>query len=301
MENNYNENRDNRLPQWQFLEYREIEKDFVYGKFSIAPLKKGEAQFFFSTLRKSLYNAIECASFTHAKFIDSTHELRNIVGVQESISEILFHFNQIKLKSNLDGLQGPLYAIIDLQGPRNVTALDIQLPPGISILDTSQKIATVTEPVRFVVELMIETNSSDSLQTRREMEFPPEDGYAIDAVFTPIRNVSSSIHLYDFENENGTDQREMLVLEIFTDGRVGPYEALVKASKKVLSLFLCFLSVEQDYETNQKINKINPVIFSSDIPLDSSEGEDFSDIPLDSSEGEDFSDIPLDSSEGEDF
>nr|ARU80434.1 RpoA [Pelargonium luridum] len=282
--------KDKSFPQWEFLAYNVVKKNLVCGRFALGPLKKGQGQLISSTLRRTLFNAIECTCFTHVKFRHSraTNVLQNIYGVKESISEILDNFNQIKLKrkfrSDLGDLQGPLYASIDLQGLRSVRAKDIKCPPGIVILNKTQVIATITENVRFFAELTIETNSADSLPPRRlETRFPPEDGYAIDAVFTPVQKFSESIHLQDFENENL--QTEMLFLEISTDGRVTPYDALLKASEKVITLFLSFYAGEKKGTYSDLAERVRvKAIKSSDF------GEDSEDCPDDWQDSEDWDD-----------
>ena len=95
---------------------------------------------------------IEGTCITRAKFGSVPHEYSTIGGIEESVQEILLNLKEIVLRSNLYGVRD---ASICVKGPRYITAQDIILPPSIEIVDTSQPIANLTEPIDFCIELQI--------------------------------------------------------------------------------------------------------------------------------------------------
>ena len=125
---------------------------------------------------------------TRAKFEKIPHEYSTIVGIEESIHEILMNLKEIVLRSNL---YGTCNASISVKGPGCVTAQDIILPPSVEIVDNTQHIANLTEPINLRIQLEIERNREYHIKTPHNFQ---DGSYPIDAVFMPVRNVNYSIH-----------------------------------------------------------------------------------------------------------
>nr|AKF43069.1 RNA polymerase alpha subunit [Geranium phaeum]AMY96151.1 RNA polymerase alpha subunit [Geranium phaeum] len=226
-----------QTPRWKCVESRADGKRLYYGRFIMAPLEKGQADIIGIAMRRALLGEIDGTCITHAKFDKIPHEYTTIVGIQESIDEILLNLKEIVLRSNLYGTRD---ASICVRGPRNVTAQDIILPNSVAIVDNTQHIVTLTEPIDFCVGLTIERNSGYYRQFPMLTDLHDDRGYSINAVFEPVKNVNHSIHSY--ENES----HEMLFLEIWTNGSLTPKEALREASRKVINLFIPFLDAEEE-------------------------------------------------------
>nr|AKF43085.1 RNA polymerase alpha subunit [Pelargonium transvaalense] len=225
--------------EWQYVEFNEFEKGLRYGRFCISPLTKDQCELIKTALRQALLTEILCARFTHAKIQNSSNNLMNIVGIEESIPEILHNLSQIKLTGNLEDLasHGPFVAILDLEGPITAMAIDIELPPGIQVVEESHHIATITKPIPLFVELRIEIHSGE---WNRETPVPDEEGYSIDATFTPIHKVDSSIQSYSYEGI----PFQSLFLDIWSERPTEPLEALLQASNKIRKLFMSVLGAE---------------------------------------------------------
>ncbi|KAK8483090.1 hypothetical protein V6N11_066527 [Hibiscus sabdariffa] len=132
-------------------------------------------------------------------------------------------------------------------GPGYVTAQDIILPPSVEIVDNTQHIASLTEPIDLCIGLQIERNRGYGIKTPKNFH---DGSYPIDAVFMPVRNANHSIHCYGNDNE----KQEILFLEIWTNGSLTPKEALHEASRNLIDLFIPFLHVEEEnlhLENNQ--------------------------------------------------
>ncbi|KAK7239879.1 hypothetical protein RIF29_43247 [Crotalaria pallida] len=119
-------------------------KRLYYGRFILSPLMKGQADTIGIAMRRVLLGEIEGTCITCAKFEKIPHEYSTIVGIQESVHEILMNLKEIVLKSNLYGTRD---ASICVKGPGYVTAQDIILPPSVEIVDNTQHIANLTEPI----------------------------------------------------------------------------------------------------------------------------------------------------------
>nr|YP_009577056.1 RNA polymerase alpha subunit [Dichocarpum fargesii]QBK49295.1 RNA polymerase alpha subunit [Dichocarpum fargesii]QFV18430.1 RNA polymerase alpha subunit [Dichocarpum dalzielii] len=233
-----------RTLQWKCVESRADSKRLYYGRFILSPLMKGQADTIGIAMRRALLGEIEGTCITRAKSEKIPHEYSTIVGIEESIHEIFMNLKEIVLRSNLYGTRD---ASICVKGPGYVTAQDIISPPSVEIIDTTQHIASLTEPVDLCIRLQIERSRGYRMKTPNNAQ---EGSYPIDAVFMPVRNANHSIHSYG----NGNEKHEILFLEIWTNGSLTPKEALYEASRNLIDLFIPFLHAEEqdrNLEDNQ--------------------------------------------------
>ncbi|NP_904130.1 RNA polymerase alpha subunit (chloroplast) [Amborella trichopoda] len=223
----------NRTLQWKCVESKADSKRLYYGRFVLSPLMKGQADTIGTAMRRSLLGEIEGTCITCAKSERVPHEYSTIVGIEESVHEILMNLKEIIVRSDLYGTRD---AFICVRGPKYVTAQDIISPPSVKIVDTTQHIASITEPINFCIGLEIERNRGYRTRTTNQ-----DASYPIDAVSMPVRNANYSIQCYGNENE----KQEILFLEIWTNGSLTPKEALYEASRNLIDLFIPFLHAEE--------------------------------------------------------
>ncbi|CAK8561208.1 unnamed protein product [Lathyrus sativus] len=230
--------------QWKCVESRVDSKRLYYGRFILSPLLKGQADTIGIAIRRILLGEIDGTCITRAKPEKISHEYSTVVGIQESIHEILMNLKEIVLRSNLYGTRE---ASISFKGPGYVTAQDIILPPSVEVIDKTQHIANLTEPINLCIELQIERKWGYRIKTLNTIQ---DGSYTIDVVFMPVRNENYSIHSY----VNGNEKQDILFLEIWTNGSFTPKEALYEASRNLIDLFIPFLHAEEEnfnLENNQ--------------------------------------------------
>nr|YP_010612227.1 RNA polymerase alpha subunit [Trigonotis leucantha]WAR48534.1 RNA polymerase alpha subunit [Trigonotis leucantha] len=228
-----------RTLQWKCVESRTDNKRLYYGRFILSPLMKGQADTIGIAMRRALLGEIEGTCITRVKLESEKipHEYSTIGGIQESVHEILMNLKEIVLRSNI---YGTCHASICVKGPGYVTAQDIILPTYVEIVDNTQHIASLTEPIDLCIGLQIEKNRGYFIKTPHNFQ---DGSYPIDAVFLPVRNANHSIHSYG--NGNGNEKQEILFLEIWTNGSLTPKEALHEASRNLIDLFIPFLHMEE--------------------------------------------------------
>nr|YP_010475858.1 RNA polymerase alpha subunit [Corydalis pseudoadoxa]UVH70145.1 RNA polymerase alpha subunit [Corydalis pseudoadoxa] len=221
--------------QWKCVESRADSKRLNYARFILFPLMRGQGDTIAIALRRSLLGEMEGTCITRAKSEKIPHEYSNIAGIEESVHEILMNLKEIVLRSNLYGTRN---ASICVKGPGYVTAQDIISPPSVEIVDTTQHIASLTEPIDFCIELQVERHRGYRMITPNNAK---DGSFPIEAVFMPVRNANHSIHSYG----NGNEKHEILFLEIWTNGSLTPKEALNEASRNLIDLFIPFLHAEE--------------------------------------------------------
>nr|AYP32853.1 RNA polymerase alpha subunit [Donax canniformis] len=233
-----------RTLQWRCVESRVDSKRLYYGRFILSPLMKGQADTIGIAMRRALLGEIEGTCITRAKSEKVPHEYSTIVGIEESVQEILLNLKEIVLRSNIYGVRD---ASICVRGPKYVTAQDIISPPSVEIVDTTQHIANLTEPMDLCIGLQIRR---DCGYRTKPITNSQDGSYPIDALSMPVRNANHSIHSYG----NGDEKQEILFLEIWTNGSLTPKEALYEASRNLIDLFIPFLHAEEE-DINFKENK----------------------------------------------
>ena len=238
--------------QWKCVESRTDSKCLHYGRFILSPLMKGQADTIGIAMRRALLGEIEGTCITRAKSEKIPHEYSTILGIQESVHEILMNLKEIVLRSNL---YGTCEASRCVRGPRGVTAQDIILPPYVEIVDNTQHIASLTEPIDLCIGLQLERNRGYHIKAPNNFQ---DGSFPIDALFMPVRNVNHSIHSYG----NGNEKQEILFLEIWTNGSLTPKEALYEASRNLIDLLIPFLHAEENVNLEDNQHKVSLPLFT---------------------------------------
>nr|AMK95805.1 RNA polymerase alpha subunit [Gilia brecciarum] len=242
-----------RTLQWKCVESRVDSKRLYYGRFILSPLMKGQADTIGIAMRRALLGEIDGTRITRAKSEKIPHEYSTIMGIQESVHEILMNLKEIVLRSNL---YGTCNAAICVKGPGDVTAQDIISPPYVEIIDNTQHIASLTEPIDLYIGLQIERNRGYRIKSQNNFQ---DGSYSIDAVFMPVRNANHSIHSYG----NGNEKQEILFLEIWTNGSLTPKEALHEASRNLIDLFIPFFHTEEEnFHLDDNQHKVTLPLFT---------------------------------------
>jgi DNA-directed RNA polymerase subunit alpha len=198
-------------------------------RFAIGPLEPGFGHTIGNSLRRTLLSSIPGAAITMVRLDDALHEFDTIAGVTEDVTDVILNLKDIVLTSESDE---PVTLRLDVRGPADVTAADIQCPADVEILNPGLKIATLNGKGRLAIDLTVERGrgyaSSDRETTTRTIGVIP-----IDAIFSPVRRVTFEVEPTRVEQSTNYDR---LVLEIETDGSVSPRDALASAGSTLRTL-----------------------------------------------------------------
>jgi DNA-directed RNA polymerase subunit alpha len=197
----------------------------TYGKFYADPFERGFGMTVGNSLRRILLSSLEGAAVTRVKIQGVQHEVSTIPGVVEDVTDIILNVKSLVVKSTSDQ---PKTIRIDRHEKGVVRAADIQHDETIQIINPEHIIATMTDDVPFVVEMTVENGrgyrtADDNAGKEREIGVIP-----VDSSFSPIVRVK-----YDIE-ETRVGQKtnyDRLVVEVWTNGTVGPQMAIVEAAK----------------------------------------------------------------------
>ena len=222
----------------------------TYGKFVAEPLEPGYGQTLGNSLRRVLLSSMEGAAITSVKIKGAFHEFCAIPGVVEDVTDIILNLKKVLLTVYT---REPRKLSVFVQGPGEVTAEHIETDNFVDVMNPSHYIATLSDKRKFEMELEVSTGrgfvpANWHKKEDREMGVVP-----IDCLFSPVRRVK-------FEVENvrvgkRTDY-EKLILEIWTDERISPDDALVRAGTILRHHLDVFVNFDEDlieFEEKEKL------------------------------------------------
>ena len=197
----------------------------TYGKFTAEPFERGFGTTVGNGLRRILLSSLEGSAVTQIKVHNAQHEFTTIEGVVEDLTDIVLNIKSLVVKNHGESTKV-------LRVERNtagvVTAADIETDEAVEIINKDLVIATLTQDVPFVVEMVVENGRGYVSATEHGKNIQEIGIIPIDSVFSPVTRVR-----YDVEETRvgQVTNYDALTLEIWTDGSVGPEMALVEAAK----------------------------------------------------------------------
>ena len=196
-----------------------------YGKFVISPLERGYGITLGNTLRRVLLSSLEGGAVTSFRIADVQHEFSEIPGVREDVIRIMLQIKQLRMKM-FDVDTARLH--LEVRGAGIVTAADIIAPPEVEIVNPDLYLFTVDESdTSLEIEMSAERGRGYSPADERGGRLPIGE-LPVDAIFTPVRRVNWEA---GYARVGQSTNYDKLMMEIWTDGTIGPEEALSNSAK----------------------------------------------------------------------
>jgi DNA-directed RNA polymerase subunit alpha len=209
-----------------------------YAEFVLEPLQRGYGVTLGNPLRRILLSSIPGTAVTSVYIEDVLHEFSTIPGVTEDVIQIILNLKELVVKFHAPGAKT---LSLRVDGPKTVTAKDLDLGPDAEVVNGDLHIATVGKGGKLVMEVRVEEGvgyvPSERHNTKDRINSIP-----VDAMFTPVRRVA--YHVEDTRVGQQTDL-DRLVLRVWTDGSISPEDALDHAVSTLSSQLSVFSSVEK--------------------------------------------------------
>jgi len=199
----------------------------TYAKFIAEPFEAGYGHTVGNSLRRVLLSSIEGSAISSIKIEGVNHEFQSIDGVVEDVTDIVLNLKKVLIVSEK---REPVKLLLKVNREGPVTAADIQADANIRIVNPDQVICTLDTKRAFEAEIEIKTGRGYCPGENNKKEEQAIGVIPIDSLFSPVRLVR-----YAVENTRVgqiTDY-DKLVLEVWTDGRITPDDAL-KQSASIL-------------------------------------------------------------------
>jgi DNA-directed RNA polymerase subunit alpha len=206
-----------------------VEEESNRQRFALGPLDPGFGHTLGNSLRRTLLSSIPGAAITQVRFDDALHEFDTIPGVVEDVTDIILNLKDIVLVSHTDE---PVTLRLDVRGPADITANDIQLTSDVELLNGDLHLATLNKSGRIAVDITVSKGrgyrSADANKVSETIGVIP-----VDSIFSPVRRASFSVEPTRVEQSTEFDR---LILDIETDGSITPRDALASAGDTLRSL-----------------------------------------------------------------
>ena len=196
----------------------------TYAKFIADPFETGYGHTVGNSLRRVLLSSLEGAAITSLKVDGAMHEFATIEGVVEDVTDIVLNLKKVKFKAHTRDAQTLLLSV-NKEG--EVTAGDIQLNQNIELVNPDQIICTLDKKKKFEMELEVKIGRGFCPGDENKKPGQAIGVVAIDSLFSPVTRVRYAIEAARVGNRTDYDR---LILEVWTDGRLSPDDALTQAS-----------------------------------------------------------------------
>ena len=196
----------------------------MYAKFIAEPFEAGYGHTVGNSLRRVLLSSLEGAAITSVKIEGANHEFQTLPHIVEDVTDIVLNLKKIKFKANDHEIRN-LRINVNKEGA--VTAGDIEDSAQCEVLNKDLVICTIDKKHRFEAELEVKVGRGFARGDENKHPDQPIGVIAIDSIFSPVTRVKYAVGNTRVGQRTDYDKLE---IEIWTDGRVSPQEALVQAS-----------------------------------------------------------------------
>ncbi|MEI6083334.1 MAG: DNA-directed RNA polymerase subunit alpha [Verrucomicrobiota bacterium] len=212
----------------------------TYSKFIAEPFEIGYGHTIGNSLRRVLLSSLEGAGISSIKIEGAPHEFTAIPGVVEDVTDIILNLKKVLLKSHSREAH-TVYLSVNKEGA--VTAGDIKGDQVVEVLNPAQHICTLDKKQKFEAEFEVKVGrgfcaAEENKQLEQTIGVIP-----IDSLFSPVRRVRYGVE--DTRVGQRTDY-EKLIIELWTDGRITPEDAMVQASNILRHHIAVFCDYDKD-------------------------------------------------------
>jgi len=224
-------------------------KEKTYSKFIAEPFERGYGYSIGNSLRRVLLSSIEGASVTAIRIAGVQHEFGAIPGIIEDVTEIILNIKQILLLSHS---RTPKKIELKIKKKGEIKAGDITTDNTIEILNSDHVICTAEKEVKLEIEMEVGIGRGYRPSELNKHSGQPIGTLPIDALFSPVRKVKYSIENTRVGQVTDYDK---LILEVWTDGRISPEEALKQSSAILREHLGIFVNYDENYLEFEKEEK----------------------------------------------
>lgn len=214
----------------------------TYARFVAEPLERGFGHTIGNSMRRMMLSSLEAPAIISLRIEGIPHEYMAIEGIVEDMTNIILNLKGALLrKLPMQDVSHShearfITTLMDItrddldqcDGQYDVTLGDIVSDGNFEVVNPELHLFTVTKPMKRQIDLRVAIGRGYVPSERHMVRDKTSDEILIDSAFSPVRLVN-----YHVENTRvGQDtDLDRLILEVTTDGRVTPHEALSFAAQ----------------------------------------------------------------------
>ncbi len=241
----------------------EVEEETLtptYGRFFSEPFERGFGTTLGNALRRVLLSSLSGAAITKVRIKGVLHEFSTVPGVTEDVTDILLNLKEVRFRLRDTDTET---ARLDVRKEGEVTAAALEVGPRVEILNPDIHLAALGKDARLELEAIIRRGRGYVTAERHKSEEDPLGTIPLDAAFSPVRKVNFTVT--NARVGQRTDY-ERLSLEIWTDGSIGPREALASAARELQDQLAIFVAGSEEIgELPHEISPTSPVPLNENL------------------------------------
>lgn len=219
----------------------------TYAQFVAEPFDRGYGHTIGNSLRRVLLSSLEGAAITSVKIKGVQHEFSTLPGVLEDVVQIVLNLKKVRFFHHSEGKEARVLSItVDKQGI--VTAGDIKEDNHYEVINKDQIICTLDKKTKFECEFEVRVGRGFSTWEDNKRPDTPIGVIPIDSIFSPVTRVK---YLVDSTRVGQNTDYDKLILDVWTDGRVSPSDAVLQAAsilRKHLDVFVNYDDSAVEFE-----------------------------------------------------
>ena len=224
-----------------------VEETDNYGKFVVEPLERGYGTTLGNSLRRVLIASLPGAAITSMQIDGVLHEFSTVEGVTEDVTQIILNLKKVSLKLDSEEQKD---LEIDVKGPAEVTAGDIQGDGEVEVLNPDLYIATVADGAELHIKMTADKGRGylSANDNKARMDDLAIGVLPIDSIYTPIERVNYTVENARVGQRNDYDK---LTLDVWTDGSLTPTEAVSLGAKILTEHLAMFVNLTEEAQNAQ--------------------------------------------------
>ena len=219
-----------------------VEETDNYGKFVVEPLERGYGTTLGNSLRRVMMASLPGAAITSIQIDGVLHEFSTVQGVTEDVTQIILNLKKVSLKIESEDAKD---LELDVKGPAEVTAGDIQGDGDVTILNPDLHIATVADGAELHIMMTADKGRGyvPADQNKLRLSGLEIGTLPIDSIYTPIERVNYTVENTRVGQSNDFDK---LTLDVWTDGSLTPSAAISLAAKILTEHLEMFVNLTEE-------------------------------------------------------
>ncbi|MDN5697036.1 MAG: DNA-directed RNA polymerase subunit alpha [Rubrobacter sp.] len=242
--------------------FRVEEEEDKRAIFVAEPLPRGLGHTLGNSLRRSMLAGLTGSAVTKIRIEGVSHEFSTLDGVKEDVVDIILNVKELKFKLERDE---PIELEIIKDGPGEVNAEDIELKADVEIVEPDQYIASVSSGGRLEMRLTVEKGQGYVRAEQNKSDADPIGVIAVDSLFSPVQRVNYNVS----ETRAGSrTDLDSLSIEVFTDGRVAPQDALQEAAGQLTEVLGLFTDEQSQPQAQPQASRTGRPVINDERPVE---------------------------------
>ncbi len=227
----------------------ELKEDGSEAEFVVEPLERGYGITLGNSLRRILLSSLPGYAVTSVKIEGVKHEISTVEGIKEDVPEIILNVKGIIAKLYTEE---PKTVLIDVTGPKVVTAGDIAPDADIEILNPEHVLATISTNNRLFMELTFDSGRGYVSADKNKQNYVSQLGAGVsapigtiftDSIFTPVYKVEYKVENTRVGNITDFDR---LTMHVLTNGTLSAKKAISHGAKILNEHLNLFVDLTDD-------------------------------------------------------